>query len=187
MTLSVAAPEPGIEVEKEAELGTLVGVVSVADVDENVESDAEREDEVDVDGIDDADDVESEIISCFEELRMSDIDDNDEAPDSDMEEPGPETVSDVWDTESDEFGVAKLDISGVERAEVGLTSIEELDVVTADDLSELSVAIPAWVDVLPPEPVDGNSADSVEVFVLPELSSELVELCVRDTLDSSLV
>lgn len=49
--------------------------------------------------------------------------------------------------------------------EVGLTSTEELDAVAAEDISELSVAEPVWVDGALPEPMDDNSADSAELAV----------------------
>ncbi|KAK7981681.1 hypothetical protein PG996_009371 [Apiospora saccharicola] len=119
---------------------------------------------------------------------VSDID-TEEDPDSDKEllEPELELVSEVWGIVSDEVEAAKLDVSGRDRVEVGLTSTEEPDVVSADDISELSVAVPVWVDSMLPEPVESDSDDSVEVFVLSELSPGLVELCVGDTLDSSLV
>ncbi|KAK8091076.1 hypothetical protein PG994_000581 [Apiospora phragmitis] len=61
--------------------------------------------------------------------------------------------------------------------EVEMTSTEELEV--ADDISKLSVAVSVWLDVILPELMRGDSEDSVdsaEMAVLPEFSSELLEL-----------
>ncbi|KAK8128499.1 hypothetical protein PG984_009607 [Apiospora sp. TS-2023a] len=188
VTVDTPKVDPDSAVVAEEAVESLDNVsVEEADVDENVVSDVENEEEVGVGGIEDSD-VDDGISLSVEELMVSGVDD-DEDPDSDKEllETELELVPEVWVVVSDEVDVAKLDVPGVDRVDVGLTSTEELDAVSADEVSELSVAVPAWVDVMLPEPVESDSDDSVEVFVLSEFSSELVELCVGDTLDSVLV
>ncbi|KAK8029061.1 hypothetical protein PG991_006117 [Apiospora marii] len=90
--LSVAESGPDVEGRNEVELGTLAEAVvsesidvsvEEADVDKNVESDADDEDETFVDKLEDSD-VDDEITSSVEEVAMSDVDEE-EAPDPDKE------------------------------------------------------------------------------------------------------
>ncbi|KAK8079530.1 hypothetical protein PG997_007348 [Apiospora hydei] len=192
--------EIDVEVDEESELDSLDEVVSVtedvdaddAEVDKETEPVASNEDEIEVNDSDspdvnldvsDAEVVEVEIIS-IDELEA--VDAAEEIPELSVSVLEPELVSEIWDAETDEVVVVKVDVSSVDRVEVETTSADELDDVAADETPELSIPVSATLDVRLPELVDSDSDDSVEVIVLPELTSELLELCVGGTLDRSL-
>ncbi|KAK8051122.1 hypothetical protein PG993_002507 [Apiospora rasikravindrae] len=95
---------------------------------------------------------------------------------------GSELVSEACGVEADEVDIVKLDVSGVERVEVEITSTDELDVDVADEIPELSVPVSGALDIRLPELVDSDSDDSVEVTVVLELTSTLLELCLVESL-----